>query len=389
MPQDGTTGEVEPYRLGRRLESDDTGETFETAHPMIAGPCAIKLLRRELTERPEAAQAFEADLRALAQLRHPNLLHIVDVGEASEGFLVVTERLEGRTLRERLAEQGTVPLAQTVPIIRGAAAALQAAHQLGIAHGELNPRTIFLARMEGYEQGVVKLRDFGIARLRALDAAASLPADTVRYLSPEQAGGRSGDVDGRTDQYALALIAHRMLCGSDVFAADSVLSLLYAIVHEPPATEALAEIAPAVEPVIRRALAKNRGDRYESVVAFAKALETAVAAQLGTPSPVLRPTPPPVRVVPSVTPGEDPDPFLTHPFFTPELPPRRRRRVVILRRRPSAAGRTLLLLLAVTAASLGGAVAAGWRPPLSWRQSALWRDLALPGAAAPAGADSR
>jgi serine/threonine protein kinase len=380
MLQEGTSGEVEPYRLGRRVDSDSTGETFETAHPLIAGPCAIKILRRELTSRPEAVPAFEAELRALAQLRHPNILHIVDVGDSVDGQLVVTERLEGRTLAERLAEQGTVPLSQAVPIIRGAVAALQAAHQLGIAHGELNPRNLFLARMEGYDQGVVKLRDFGIVRLRALDAAASLPVEVVRYLSPEQAAGRSGDVDGRTDQYALALIAYRMLCGSDLFAGDSVLSVMYAIVHESPSTEALAQLAPAVEPVIRRALAKNRADRYESVMAFGKALEAAVAVELGTPAPVPRATTPrPVRV----TPAEDADPFLNHPFFSPEDTPRprRRRRVVMVRRPPSHGGRTFLVALAIAVSSLGGAVAAGWRPPLAWRQSALWRDLHLPGAA--------
>jgi serine/threonine protein kinase len=385
MAQEGTSGEVEPYRLGRRLEADSSGETFETAHPLIAGPCAIKILRRDLTTRPEAVQAFEADLRTLAQLRHPNILHIVDVGESSEGQLVVTERLEGRTLAERLAEQETVPLAQALPIIRGAVAALQAAHQLGISHGELNPRNLFLARMEGYEQGVVKLRDFGIVRLRALDAAASLPVETVRYLSPEQAGGRSGEIDGRTDQYALALIAYRMLCGIDVFAGDSGLSVMYAIVHETPDTAALEELAPAVEPVIRRALAKNRADRYESVMAFARALEAAVAVELGTPPPVVRRTPPPTRV----TPAEDPDPFLTHPFFTHDVPRPRRRRVVVLRRPPSRGGRTLAVLLAIAVSSLGGAIAAGWRPPLAWRQSALWHDLRLPGAMSPDEAPAR
>jgi serine/threonine protein kinase len=391
MPQDGSSGEIEPYRLGRRLESDSTGETFETSHTLIAGPCAIKILRRELTGRPDAAQAFETDLRALAQLRHPNVLHIVDVAEALEGHLVVTERLEGRTLAERLAEQGTLPLAQAVPIIRGAAAALQAAHQIGITHGELNPRNIFLARMEGYEQGVVKLREFGIAKLRALDAAASLPVEIVRYLSPEQAAGRSGDVDGRTDQYALALIAYRMLCGSDVVDGDSVLSVLSAIVHEQPVTAPLAEVAPAVEPVIRRALARSRADRYESVVAFARALETAVATQLGTPPPVLtRPTPiqVPVNQLPvNAAPAVDPDPFLTHPFFSPEMPRPRRRRVIIVRRRRSGTAQALLVMLAIGAASLAGAMAAGWRPPLAWRQSALWNDLRLPGAA-PAGDSS-
>jgi serine/threonine protein kinase len=371
MAQEPMSGEVEPYRLGRRLESDSAGETFETSHPLIAGPCAIKLLRPELTSRPEAAQAFEADLRALAQLRHPNILHIVDVGESLDGHLVVTERLEGRPLAERLAEQEVLSLTQAVPIVRGAAAALQAAHQLGITHGELNPRNVFLARMEGYEQGVVKLRDFGIARLRALDAVAELPVEIVRYLAPEQASGRAGDIDGRTDQYALALITYRMLCGMDVFTADSVLSLLTAIVHERPDTEALAEIAPSVEP---------RADRYESVVAFATALEHAVAIQLGAPPPVSRRTPTPIPLAPSGPPA-DPDPFLTHPFFNAETPRPRRRRVVLMRRRPTHGGRSLLVLLAIVGASLAGAVAAGWRPPLSWRQSPLWHDLHLPAAA--------
>jgi serine/threonine protein kinase len=385
------------YRLGRRLRSDGAGDLFETTHPRLSTPCAIKIISPELTGQLDPRRAFASDLQALAPLGHPNIQQVLHVGDEGEGAFVVTERLEGRLLAERLEEQGTVRLHQALPIIRGAAAALQAAHAVGVVHGELNPRTIFIARMEGYDQGVVKVLDFGICRLRPADAAASLPADTIRYLAPEQAAGRSEEIDGRSDQYALALIAYRMLSGQDAFPGDSGLTVLYQIVHEKPLLDGLGEGGPEVEAVLRRALSHDRRDRFDSVVMFARALESAAGYATGT-SPVLpRVTPPPspaLTSVPAMAPVPPPasvtrapelisasrveeDPYLQHPFFTSD-DPRPRRRVVLVRRRHSRAGGLLLLVFGAAAAWAVGAWAMGWRPPLPWQHSPLWRQLHLP-----------
>jgi serine/threonine-protein kinase len=397
MQHDWGSGQGERFRLGRRLESTSSGEVFESTHPLARGPCAIKVLRPELANRPEAMQAFAAEVSAVTALRHPNILPVIEIANLPEGQpVVVTERLEGRTLAERLEEQGTIPLGQVVEIVKAAAAGLQAAHDLGILHGELNPRNVFLARGAGYPQGVVKLLDFGVSALRPVDAVASLPMESIRYLAPEQAAGRADELDGRTDQFALALLAYRMLCGTDAFTADeSALSLLYEIVHREPSLELLRDVHPELEAVLRRGLANNPRGRYETIVAFARALAAAVGENTGV---VVRPTPPPGLAVPRPTPAapppaarpipaEDPDPLLTHPFFNQDQEPvwpRPRRRIVYMRP-PRRRGSAVLWVLLLAIAALGGAMGLGWRPPLAWRQTPLWHELRLPWAAPPGG----
>jgi serine/threonine protein kinase len=479
----------ETYRLGRKLKAGSTGDIFETAHPLLAGPCAIKILRPALVTNPEALEAFRSDVEAVSALRHPNIVHLIEAG-SDPGMLpfVVMELLEGRTLAERLAGGRTVPLAEAVEIVKAIAAALQAAHSRGVVHGEVNPSNVFLARVEGYEQGVVKLLNFGIARLRSVDAAALLTADTTRYLSPEQAAGRAEDVDGRSDQFALATIAYRMLSGTDIFQGETAISLLYQIVHDTPSPALTAEVGAAVEAVIRRGMAHDKWDRYETVVAFARAFESAASGEIparATPGPSLgQPAQPPIQMlhdghpsaeaartmrgfaaanagvmtstntainagartapqinpvhVPRQAPAPAPGPIVSPravpaviqreapvaqrpaPRTAPSIaqqaplprqpPPRERRSSDSLLNEPffnayrteehrRVGGDTLMLdegfraprnglklfffLLAVGIASFAACLAVGWRPPLTWRQTAVWNQLGLPGAAAP------
>jgi serine/threonine protein kinase len=396
---EGGSGTVGGYRLGRTLESGVTGEVFEATHDGLTGSCALKILRAALTERSEALPLFRADVEAVAALRHPNILQVLEVGSRPDvPAYVVTERVDGRSLADRLGARNQLPLRRAVQIVRAAASGLQAAHHAGVVHGEVNPRNIFLASSEGYEHGLVKLLDFGIVHLRSVDAVASLPVETIRYLAPEQAAGRSDEVDARSDQFALAAIAYRMLSGRDAFAADSAVSLLYQIVHGQPSKEPIAEGGPPVEAVIRQAMLRDRRLRFESVSAFAHALaEAAGVASRPTPPPIdLPPVPPPAVVVAApVAPAPAPAPppvqvhvhlpddgreLFTHPFFEQEQPRRRRRPRVIWLRRRSGGGRVLLLLLGLGVAGLLGALAIGWRPPLAWRQSPLWHQLKLPDA---------
>jgi serine/threonine protein kinase len=397
---EGGNGTVGDYRLGRTLESGVTGEVFEATHEGLAGTCAVKLLRAALTDRIEALPLFRADVEAVAALRHPNVLQVLEVGSRPDvPAFVVTEQVEGRSLADRLGAKNRLPLRRAVQIVRGIASGLQAAHHAGVIHGELNPRNVFLASSEGYEHGLVKLLDFGISRLRSVDTVPSLPVETIRYLSPEQAAGRTDEVDTRSDQFALAAIAYRMLSGRDAFPGDSSVSLLYQIVHGQPAKEPIAEGGPPVEAVIRQALARDRRLRFDSVGAFAHALTaaagvdarptpppielpppapdtvTAVAPPLAAPAPPVAPVVPPVQV--HVHLPDDGRDLFTHPFFERERPRRRRVRVVWLRRR-SSAGLVLLFLAGVGLATAMGALALGWRPPLAWRQSPLWHQLKLP-----------
>jgi serine/threonine protein kinase len=378
------------YRLGRTLEAGVTGEVFEAEHPQLPGSCAVKILRAALTDRIEGLPLFRADVETVAALRHPNVLQVLEVGYTQDvPAFVVTELLDGRALADRLGTKGRVPLRQAVEILRGVAAGLQAAHNAGVVHGELNPRNILLARVEGHDHGLVKLLDFGIVRLRSLDGIPTLPVETIRYLSPEQAAGRTEVLDGRSDQFALAAIAYRMLSGRDAFEGDSAVSLLYQMVHGQPSPAPIAEGGPAVEAVIRRALAKDRRNRFESVADFAQALTEAAGEQRRpTPAPAVIPVAPPAPVVaapPAATfplATDDGSDLFTHPFFEMGAPPRRRRRRVrIIYRRRRGSGWTSVVVVGVALSWLVGALAVGWRPPLAWRQTPLWHQLGLPYAA--------
>jgi serine/threonine-protein kinase len=446
--------ESDSYGLGKRLRSGSTGDVFETRHPRLAGPSAIKILRPELVSRPGDLEMFRGDLDAVAALRHPNIVHVVEVGVSNGVAFIVTELLEGRSLAERLAGGQVLPVTEAVEIVRGVAAGLQAAHQRGVMHGEVNPHNIFLARTEGYDQGVVKVVNFGIAKLRPADAPASLSLEAIRYLSPEQAAGHFQDVDGRADQFALAAVAYRMLSGVDVFGEDSSVSVLCQLVHERPRLLPLDNSD--LESILRRALSRDKRDRFESILTFARAFETAALGDrsaLGrTPGPRLHavapetvpprssgggatlhgfagaavaaiglparavfsrpvdPTPPPpadpapprpaapvarhraAPVAPRPQPrAEATDSFLDNPFFVDSQVIHRRERMrdlaldrALRADAPRGQGWKLVLFtIAFVIACAWASMAAGWRPPLTWRQSQLWHDLRLPHAAAP------
>ena len=440
--------ERDSYGLGKRLRSGSTGDVYEARHPLLSGPSAIKILRPEMTSRPGDLEMFRGDLDIVATLRHPNVVHVVEVAAPENGLaFVVTELLEGRSLAERLAGGQVVPVTEAVEIVRGAAAGLQAAHQRGVVHGEVNPHNIFLARTEGYDQGVVKLVNFGIARLRPADAPASLGLEAIRYLSPEQAAGRCQDVDGRADQFALAAVAYRMLSGVDAVQDDSAVSVLCQLVHERPRLLPLGNSD--LEAILRRALSRDKRDRFDSILTFARAFEAAALgdrsavgrlpsprppavptedplprsseggstrlgfawsalAAVGVSPPVIplpaTPAPPPAAPVSprrgpatSCAPRSQPRPpaaedsLFNNPFFVDSVVIHRRERMRDLALdealridAPRGQGWKLVLFtIAFLVACAWGSMAAGWRPPLTWRQSPLWHDLRLPYAAAP------
>jgi eukaryotic-like serine/threonine-protein kinase len=451
------SGEGQSYRLGRRLKAGSTGDVFETTHPLLPGPCAIKIVRPELVDRPEAVEAFRADVNTVAALRHPHIVHVIEVGSLPDvPPFVVMELLEGRLLGEQLAGHRTVPLDEAIEIVKAVAAALQAAHNRGVVHGEVNPGNVYLARVEGYDRGLVKLLNFGIYRLRRVDSPALLTVEATRYLSPEQAAGRAEEVDGRSDQFALAALSYRMLSGVDSFLGETAISLLDQIVHHPPALERPAEVNADVEAVVRRGLAKDKSERFESVLSFARAFESAARGSAEATTAAGGTAAHPIRAVPAEVKGRSPEPgAMTMPGFAGErsagnhraspheiaqsgsarrrvdapaaaasrpaaaaapgrapafrVSPQRTRRdktdsllmepfftayredqprgdtldleADLAGRAPRQGWKLMLFVIGVAIATFAASLAVGWRPPLSWRQSQMWHDLGLPGAA--------
>jgi serine/threonine-protein kinase len=202
-----------PYRVTSRIGAGGMGEVFRAQDPRLNRDVAIKVLPADRSN-PEAAARLVREARLVAALNHPGILTIHDVGEEDGQFYLVTELLEGETLRDRLAG-GALPWRIALEFSNTIASALAAAHAKGVVHRDLKPDNIFCL-----SSGSVKILDFGIAKFVAPPNAATVTAPvantrgvfgTVAYMSPEQLEGR--EVDHRTDQYSLGVVMHEMMAG--------------------------------------------------------------------------------------------------------------------------------------------------------------------------------
>src|SRR6185312_1538983 len=247
------------------------------------GRYAVKILLPELIGHREAFARFCREAEVMSELRHPNVVQIFDFNTTPDGRpYFVMEFLEGRDLETRLNDAGPVALPFAVRIVDSVASALAAAHAHGIVHRDLKPANIFLVTVDGQADELIKVLDFGISKVRAAGTLLSTPTDmlgTPPYMSPEQARGATHLIDGRTDQFALGAIAFRMLTGHDPFTGSDIASLLYQVVHRDPPP--LAHYVPAswdtraLQAVLNRAMAKDPGQRWTSMVDMARAFEAA------------------------------------------------------------------------------------------------------------------
>jgi serine/threonine-protein kinase len=174
-------------------------------------------------------------------------------------------------------------MAQVVSYVKQIASGLTAAHEHGVVHRDLKPQNIFVLKVKGHDQELIKIVDFGISKINAVTAtitSASTVIGTAQYMSPEQARGRIDEIDAKSDQFSLALIVYEMLTGQTAFQGDNVSSVVYQIVHEEPRAldDPSGPIPPLVAAVLKRALAKDKERRFPTVKAFADALEGAATA---------------------------------------------------------------------------------------------------------------
>ncbi len=268
-----------PYRIAGMIGEGGMGAVYRAEDTRLGRHVAIKVLTNVTLSDRERLVRFEQEARATGMLNHPNLLTIYDVGNSQGTPYLVSELLQGETLRDRL-NKGAIPPRKTVEIALAVANGLGAAHEKGIVHRDLKPENIFLTR-----EGRVKILDFGIAKLSAIgggDGPAFKPAatepgmvlGTVGYMSPEQVRGEN--VDPRTDIFALGTILYEMLCGQRAFKRGSSIETLSAILKEEPPE--LAQVAPgvpsALDRLVQRCLEKNRDQRFQSARDLAFNLET-------------------------------------------------------------------------------------------------------------------
>jgi hypothetical protein len=273
-----------PYELVAPIGAGGMGEVYRARDTRLGRDVAVKVLPREYADHPERRRRFEQEARATAVVDHPNLLAIHDAGTEGEIPYIVFELLEGETLRRRLA-RGPVPPRPAIEIAAQIARGLAAAHARGITHRDLKPDNVFLT---GGER--VKILDFGLAKAarredRVEGAASTAPGvvmGSAGYMSPEQVRGEAAD--HRTDLFALGVVMYEMLSGARAFDGPSAVQVMNAILtDEPrPLAQAAPSAPPALDRIVHRCLAKDRGDRYQSAHDLAFQLD-GVLAQPGAP----------------------------------------------------------------------------------------------------------
>jgi len=307
------------FHLVRRLGKGGMGTVFLAEQTGVGNrPVALKVLNRKLLDDPDFLMRFQNEAGSTGRIHHPNVVTIYESAQADDGTpYIAMEFLEGESLRDVLKHRGALPVTEVAEILQQAARGLSAAHKLGIIHRDLKPDNLFLTHGDEGEL-VVKVVDFGIAKLResATHTQTGTVLGTPAYMSYEQASGmRSDELDARSDIYSLGVVVYEMLTGRTPFHSDTPVGYLRKhLMEEPPPFRTVKPglpVPPRIESVVMKALAKDRNQRYGSVLEFAQ--EFAQAAEAGShpaaqpeaqhetakPQPQTTVTPVPETIVPA------------------------------------------------------------------------------------------
>ena len=275
------------YRLEARIGAGGMAEVWRAWDPQLERPVAVKVVQPAIARDPGFAERFAREARVAASLVHPSIVPVYDSGFDGETPWLVMALLTGGDLHDpvRAARGREKPLAFLAPL----AAALDHAHARGIVHRDVKPANVLF---DG--DGGLFLTDFGLAKVvRGLGLTTSgFVLGTPSYMSPEQAQGLP--VDGRSDQFALGVVAFWLLAGRTPFEGDSGIAILHQVVHQktPRLSKANPAVPAALDAVIERALAKDPGERYASCRSFVEAMHEVLG---GTPPAFLLPTDAPDR----------------------------------------------------------------------------------------------
>lgn len=266
-----------PYEVIGPIGAGGMGEVYRARDSRIGRDVAIKVLPAALTSDDDRLKRFEREARAAGALNHPNIVAVFDVGTHDGAPFLVTELLEGETLRARMSA-GALPALRAVEIARQVAAGLGAAHEKGITHRDIKPENLFVT-----SDGRVKILDFGLAKQAASSESdvtqsqsdAGMVVGTVGYMSPEQVRGRQ--VDPRTDIFALGTVLYEMLSGVRAFTGQSAIESMHAILQSDPAPlpSSVLQSLPAIGWIVARCLEKMPAERFHSAHDLSLALGSA------------------------------------------------------------------------------------------------------------------
>lgn len=264
------------FEILAHIGSGAMGHVYRARDPRLRRDVAIKVISPHLATDPERVHRFQREARAAGALNHPNVLVVHDTGEHEGAPYLVTEFLDGVTLRERI-RRGRLPQRLAMDIAVQAARGIAAAHESGIVHRDLKPENVFLAK-----GGTVKVLDFGIARVTGPDeaqagSATGGVAGTAGYMAPEQI--RGGTTDHRADIFGLGAILFELVSGRAAFDGATPVERAYSTLNDTPPelTELSADVSPVLARIVARCLEKAPADRFEAARDVAYALDAAMA----------------------------------------------------------------------------------------------------------------
>ncbi|MGF1529377.1 MAG: serine/threonine-protein kinase [Candidatus Competibacterales bacterium] len=281
LPPQDSAGASMPQQLGKyRIDGvigrGGMGVVYRAHDLAIDRPVALKTIHRQLLDakdRDEWLARFRREVKAAGRCMHPNIVTVFDYGEDGDTPFIVMELVEGRSLSDYLSRR-PLSLKAARALMMQLLSGLQYAHEKGVIHRDIKPGNVLLLK-----GGVIKITDFGVARLanHMVTLAGHNAMGTPAYMAPEQLTG--GEVTHGVDVYSAGVLFFELLCGTRPFSGESLNEVVYQVVQgEPPAISSLApHLPPELDPLFARALAKDPADRFESCTAFAQAIRRALA----------------------------------------------------------------------------------------------------------------
>jgi serine/threonine protein kinase len=271
---------LDRYEILETLGRGGMGVVYKAKDRVLDEVVAVKTLHTDFANDQELAWRFRTEIKLARKVSHKNVCRIFEYGEQDHLRFISMEYIEGKDLKRLIRDRGPLPPHEAYDVAIQAARGVAAIHDVGIIHRDLKTMNIMIDR-----DGVVRLMDFGIAKLQDRDATSGTGTGqilgTPEYMSPEQA--RAQPIDARADVYALGIVVYEIFTGQVPFRGQTPVATLFMHVQDPPPLDgtAAARLPPALVPVLRRALAKEPGDRFASATEMAHALE---AARAGTPA---------------------------------------------------------------------------------------------------------
>jgi tetratricopeptide (TPR) repeat protein/tRNA A-37 threonylcarbamoyl transferase component Bud32 len=266
------------YDILKPLGKGAMGVVYLAHDTVLERDVALKVMVSNIADDPELNERFKREAKAVAKMTHPNVVNVYDLGNHSDGSpYIAMELLKGMDLQRAMRTPPPMPLERKVNVMIQVLAGLAHAHQAGIVHRDIKPANVFLNH-----DGTAKLMDFGVARLTTASMTGTGNiVGTADYMSPEQVKGAK--VDGRSDLFSVGCMLFELLANRRPFHSENLMAIFYKITHEEPRWDILPQGSghEALLPVLKRALAKDLEERYQSAYDFAKDLKEFLRSQAG------------------------------------------------------------------------------------------------------------